>query len=506
MVENANLYSHFQRCFPKNLDAKLLTTLDGRAVTYAEADAASARFASAILTLGAVAGDRVTVQVEKSVENLFLYLGCLRAGLVYHPLNTAYTSNELDYFLKNAEPSIVICSDDAVRLIQPLLPQEGVHAMLTLNADGTGTLTKYIANANPFTDIAQNTGADMAALLYSSGTTGRPKGIMLSHDNLRINAEVLVDAWGFSSSDRLLHMLPIYHVHGLFVGLSCVLMSGASMSWHDSFSDTKAINEMPKCTVMMGVPTYYTRLLRNDSFNESCCRSMRLFISGSAPLLAETFDEFKNRCGHTILERYGMSETNMNTSNPLDGERRAGTVGHALPGVSIRVVDENNKELDPGGIGNLQVMGPNVFSGYWRMPNKTAEDFTKDGFFNTGDKASIDNDGYVSIVGRSKDLIICGGLNVYPKEVEIVIDDIPGVRESAVIGASNADFGEVVVAIIILEANLADDKSNIERTIIDWCKTQLANFKVPKRVEIIDALPRNAMGKVQKNLLRDKFG
>ncbi|MGI9288010.1 MAG: malonate--CoA ligase [Pseudomonadales bacterium] len=505
MTDNANLYAHFQNNFPADLNTELLLTADGRSVTFAEADEASARIANSLLQLGATCGDRVTVQVEKSVENLFLYLACLRAGLVYHPLNTAYTAAELVYFLTNAEPTIVICASDAVSTIESVLPEKGgegsgVKALLTLDADGSGSVMQQAADASVEANVAQCDGTDMAALLYSSGTTGRPKGIVLSHDNLRKNAETLVAAWGFSSSDRLLHMLPIYHVHGLFVGLSCVLISGASMAWHNGYSDKAAIAAMPDCTVMMGVPTYYTRLLSNPDFGPECCSNMRLFVSGSAPLLAETFVEFEARCGHTILERYGMSETNMNTSNPLHGERRAGTVGPPLPGVTVRVVDDAGACLEAGEIGNLQVKGPNVFSGYWRMPEKTAEDFTADGFFNTGDKATIDADGYVSIVGRAKDLVICGGLNVYPKEIELVIDDMAGVKESAVIGVPHADFGEAVVAVIVPDGNAPTAEE-----VIAHCRTQLANFKVPKRIEVIDALPRNAMGKVQKNVLRERF-
>ncbi|RZO23042.1 MAG: malonyl-CoA synthase [SAR92 clade bacterium] len=505
MKQNANLFAHFQSHFPDDSSTCLLITDNGQTITYGQADEASAQIANSLLELGASLGDRVTVQVEKSVEALYLYLGCLRAGLVYHPLNTAYTASEIEYFLTNAEPSIIICKSEFQDIVKSVTVNCSVKAILTLNADGTGTLLDLIQDACTTAQTAMRCGTDMAALLYSSGTTGRPKGIMLSHDNLRSNAEILVDSWGFSSSDRLLHMLPIYHVHGLFVGISCVLMSGASMSWHKSYNDDIAVNAMPECTVMMGVPTYYTRLLKNHKFSSDCCQTMRLFISGSAPLLSETFHEFKARCGHTILERYGMSETNMNTSNPLDGERKPGTVGPALPGVLIKIVDDQGQEVILGDIGNLQVKGPNVFSGYWRMPEKTKKDFTTDGFFNTGDKASIDDNGYISIVGRSKDLIICGGLNVYPKEVEMVIDDISEIKESAIIGAPDADFGEVVVAIIVVEDSYSLDNKFIEKKVINYCKTQLANFKIPKRVDVVNSLPRNAMGKVQKNLLRDRL-
>lgn len=500
MTGNANLYAHFQQHFPPDLNTQLLTDVDGRSVTYLQADQASARIANTLLQMGAVRGDRITVQVEKSVENLYLYLACLRAGLVYHPLNTAYTASELAYFLGNAEPSIVICASDALTTIESVLPVNGLKALLTLDADGGGTLMQQAESASEQGNVAQCKGAEMAALLYSSGTTGRPKGIMLSHDNLRKNAETLVQAWGFSASDRLLHMLPIYHVHGLFVGLGCVLMCGASMVWHSRFVDRSAIAAMQDCTVMMGVPTYYTRLLANPEFGSECSSNMRLFVSGSAPLLSETFVEFRSRTGHTILERYGMTETGMNTSNPLNEERRAGTVGPPLPGVAVRVVDDAGEGLAGGETGNLQVKGPNVFSGYWRMPEKTAEDFTDDGFFNTGDKATIDPDGYVSIVGRAKDMIISGGLNVYPKEIELVIDDIGGIAESAVIGVADADFGEAVVAVIIAQG----EPPTVDQ-VISHCKKHLANFKVPKRVEVIGTLPRNAMGKVQKNLLRERF-
>lgn len=505
MNNNANLYAHFKKNFPDDLNTTLLvshnaTNSRSHNVSYHHAEQASAQIANTLLSLGAVAGDRITVQVNKSAQNLFLYLACLRAGLVYHPLNTAYKASELAYFLENAQPSIVICDSQAVSTLKSVLPTGGVKALLTLNSDGSGSLMTQAASASTNSEVAISEGSDMAALLYSSGTTGRPKGIMLSHDNLRKNAETLVKCWGFTSNDRLLHMLPIYHVHGLFVGVSCVLMSGASMDWHAGFNDNAAIAALPSCTTMMGVPTFYTRLLANSKFDAQCCANIRLFISGSAPLLAETFTEFKQRTGHIILERYGMTETGMNTSNPLDGERRAGTVGLALPGVTARTVDKAGKTIANGDTGNLQIKGPNVFPGYWHMPEKTAEDFTSDGFFNTGDKATIDSQGYVSIAGRAKDMVITGGLNVYPKEIEQLIDDIDGVKESAVIGVFDADFGEAVVAVIV-----ADGEAPTANEVITHCKAQLANFKVPKRVEIVDALPRNAMSKVQKNLLREQF-
>jgi len=341
----------------------------------------------------------------------------------------------------------------------------------------------------------------MAALLYSSGTTGVPKGIMLSHGNLLSNTEALVAAWGFTDNDRLLHALPIFHVHGLFVAIGCTLLCGANMRWLAAYKVDDIVRFLPECTVMMGVPTYYTRLLAHPDCSRELCRGVRLFVSGSAPLLSETFAAFEERTGHRILERYGMTETNMNTSNPLDGERKPGTVGPPLPGVEVRITDDAGSTVAAGTIGNLQVRGPNVFVGYWKLPDKTAEDMTADGFFNTGDKGVIDADGYVAIVGRAKDVVITGGLNVYPKEVELFIDDLPGVRESAVIGVPHPDFGEGVVAVVVAEA--AADLT--ENQLINACKAELADFKVPKRVLFVDELPRNTMAKVQKNMLRDAY-
>ncbi len=499
MVNNANLFAHFKQHFPENATTELLKLPEGVSISYRDAENASAKIANTLLQFGALPGDRVTVQVEKSAENLFLYLACLRAGLVYHPLNPAYKASELTYFLGDAEPAIVVCDSAMSATVESALPKHGVKALLTLGTDGSGTLIDESEKASRDAPIERRDDSDTAALLYSSGTTGKPKGIMLSHKNLRSNATTLVDVWGFSPSDRLLHMLPIYHAHGLFVGVGCVLMSGSSMLWHSRFSANEAIKALPHCTVMMGVPTYYTRLLANPAFNVQCCSKMRLFISGSAPLLAETFAEFQQRSGHTILERYGMTETVMNTSNPLHGVRRAGSVGPPLPDVTIRVVDDEGHELSAGEPGNLQLKGPNVFSGYWKMPDKTTQDFTADGFFNTGDKAVIDADGYISIIGRTKDMIISGGLNIYPKEIELVIDAMPGVYESAVIGVPDADFGEAVVAIVV-----AKDSPGSVEDIIAHCRTELAHFKVPKRIHFVSELPRNAMGKVQKNVLREQ--
>lgn len=510
-TSNANLYALFRSRFPADLQRPLLTTASGDVHTYADADRESARFAGWLTSQGLEAGDRVTVQVDKSVEMLWLYLGCLRAGLVFHPLNTAYSRAELAYFLGNAEPSLVVCSPAGEATMAELTASaateksDGTAAVIpvyTLGTQGDGTLMTAVQGHPAAFGCALSQPDDLAALLYSSGTTGRPKGIMLSHENLSSNALTLVDYWGFTERDVLLHALPIFHVHGLFVAISCVLMSGASMRWLPGFTVDGVLAELPHSTVMMGVPTYYTRLLGSDRFDRNACSTMRLFISGSAPLLAETFTAFEQRVGQCILERYGMTETGMNISNPLVGERRAGTVGFPLPGISARIVDDQGTPVPVGEVGNLQVKGPNVFRGYWRMPEKTAEDFTADGFFNTGDKALLDARGYYSIVGRAKDMVICGGLNVYPKEVELVIDDIDGVRESAVIGVPHPDFGEAVVAVVVTESDTTD---LTEAVIIAATRSQLANFKIPKRVVFVNELPRNTMGKVQKNLLREDY-
>jgi malonyl-CoA/methylmalonyl-CoA synthetase len=499
---NANLYAHFREQFKRFPDKIALETPDGLKWSYEHLDREAARIANFLSGKGIKVGDRVSVQVAKSPEALILYLACVRAGFVYHPLNTGYKESELSYFLGNAEPAAVICDSRDRALMEKLCTENAVPILLTLNADGTGSLTDEAADFAADYPVIERKPDDMAALLYSSGTTGRPKGIMLTNENLLSNAQSLVEGWGFTDKDVLLHALPIFHVHGLFVALGCVFLSGASMRWLAGFDLDQVLGELPKSTVMMGVPTYYTRLLSSDRLNADLVANMRLFISGSAPLLAETFEEFEQVTGHRILERYGMSETNMNTSNPLHGERKPGTVGPALPGVEVRVVDDNNGPLPTGEIGNLQVRGPNVFKGYWKMPDKTAEDFTPDGYFNTGDKGLIDADGYVSIVGRSKDMVITGGLNVYPKELELLIDEQDGVLESAVIGVPHKDFGEAVVAVVIPRAGVTLN----EATLIDEIKDQMSGFKVPKRIVFLDALPRNTMGKVQKNILREQFG
>lgn len=496
-----NLYAAFNRHFPADLSADLLVLPNGIRFNYLDLESGSAQVANALVDMGLQRGDRVSVQVEKSPVMLWLYAGVVRAGMVFHPLNTAYTSDELDYFISDAQPSLVVCDPSRNAEFETLCLNNGIPKPLTLDVHGQGSFPDCMRDSGDTFETVQTTASDTAALLYSSGTTGRPKGIMLSHDNLINNAQALVDCWRFTSEDCLLHALPIFHVHGLFVGISCVLMSGASMRWLPRFEPAMVLEHLPHSTVMMGVPTYYTRLLADPDFGRKNCANVRLFVSGSAPLLADTFAEFEQRTGMAILERYGMTETGMNTSNPLQGERRAGTVGFPLPGVALRIVDEKGQNLPVGEVGDLHVKGPNVFTGYWKLPEKTAEDFTDDGYFITGDKGQIDADGYVSIVGRAKDMVISGGLNVYPKEIELIIDELPGVRESAVIGLPHADFGEAVAAVVVAEENTKLTKEQI----IGELKNRVANYKVPKHVFIIDELPRNTMGKVQKNVLRRRY-
>jgi malonyl-CoA/methylmalonyl-CoA synthetase len=498
---NQNLYAIFESRFPADRESPLLLLPDGSSVTYAQADEGSARYAALLAGLGLQPGDRVAVQVEKSPEALLLYLGCLRAGLVYLPLNSAYQEAEITYFLENAEPGAVVAQPRSIPWLQPLGARLGIRNVFCLDDHGEGSLREAARAAPPRFRTIERSGDDLAAILYTSGTTGRSKGAMLSHRNLGSNAEVLHRMWGFRPGDVLVHMLPLFHVHGLFVACHCALMNGSAMRFHAKFDPKRAIADFARSTVFMGVPTLYTRLLAEPALTRESCARMRLFVSGSAPLLAETHVQFEARTGQRILERYGMTETGMLTSNPLEGERRAGSVGPALPGTTVRVVDDEGRACAPGAIGHVQVKGPNVFSGYWRMPEKNAEEFTTDGFFRTGDMGSLSKDQYLSIVGRSKDLIISGGYNVYPKEIELALDELPGVQESAVVGVPHSDFGEAVVGVVVPRAGAHP----AERELIDALRKRLANFKVPKRVYIVDELPRNAMGKVQKNVLRERY-
>lgn len=510
-MSNANLYAVLQGGFPKDRSKVALETPDLQ-YTWDDIDRATACLANLLTSLDLPAGSRVAVQVEKSPEALLLYLATLRAGLVYLPLNTAYREAEIEYFLGNAEPAVVVCASKNLDWVQRAADKAGCAHVYTLDEDRSGTLLEAAGGLSQTFKTVTRQADDLAAILYTSGTTGRSKGAMLSHGNLAANAQVLHEYWGWREDDVLLHMLPIFHVHGLFVASHGALLAGAKMIWLPKLDADQALHYLPQSTVMMGVPTYYVRLLADPRFNREVCANMRLFISGSAPLLAETFSDFKTRSGHAILERYGMSETVMLTSNPYDpalGERLAGTVGRALPGVQVRVVDDAGAPLAAGEIGNVQVRGPNVFSGYWRMPEKTREEFTEDGWFKTGDVGRWGGesagrqvpDDYLSIVGRSKDLIISGGFNVYPKEIETLIDDMPGVAESAVIGVPHADFGEAVVAVVVPKDGVALDAGAMQLEL----KSRIANFKVPKRVHIVDQLPRNTMGKVQKNVLRETY-
>lgn len=495
-----HLFDAFRGSIPAP-DRLFMTTDDGRSMTYGDMLAGSARFAHALLQAGVAPGDRVAVQVEKSPEAVLLYLACLRAGAVFLPLNTAYTLPELDYFFRDAEPSLVVCDPERLSGVEPLAAAIGA-ATLTLGGNGQGTLASQASRqATDFSDVARGAD-DLAAILYTSGTTGRSKGAMLSHENLASNARVLAACWRFGADDVLIHALPIFHTHGLFVATNVILIAGAKMLFERKFDPARIVSLLPHATALMGVPTFYVRLLQQDGLNEEAARNIRLFISGSAPLLAETHKAWRERTGHAILERYGMTETNMNTSNPYDGERRAGTVGFPLPGVSLRIADpETGDPVSQGGIGMIEVKGPNVFAGYWRMPEKTKAEFREDGFFITGDLGLIDADGYVHIVGRGKDLIISGGYNIYPKEVESEIDALDGVVESAVIGIAHPDFGEGVTAVVVRKPGSAISAADIA----DAISERLAKYKHPKQVIFIDDLPRNTMGKVQKNLLRETY-
>ncbi len=503
-MKNNNIFAVLRAEFPADLDIVAVETDNDLSYSWRDLDRATAMLANLLASLNLPAGARVAVQVEKSVEAMLLYLATLRAGYVFLPLNTAYQSAEIEYFIGNAEPAVVVCSSRNFGWISKMAFKAGTQNVFTLDDDRTGSLLDRAAHCSDQHDIAVCNEDDLAAILYTSGTTGRSKGAMLSHGNLLSNARTLKDYWGWKPGDVLIHALPIFHVHGLFVALHGALINGSKMIWMAKFDPQRVVKKLPEATVFMGVPTLYVRLLAEPGLNHEVCRHMRLFVAGSAPLLIETFNEWQHRTGHTIVERYGMSETAMLTSNPYRIEpgkqRRGGTVGLALPGVTVRVQDEGGVVLPTGEIGGIQVTGPNVFKGYWRMPEKTKEEFT-DGFFKTGDVGKIDADGYITIVGRSKDLIISGGYNVYPAEIEGYINDLPGVAESALVGVPHADFGEVGVAVVIAKPGM----TLAPEQIVAALKSKLANFKIPKRCFVALELPRNTMGKVQKNLLRDQY-
>jgi malonyl-CoA/methylmalonyl-CoA synthetase len=497
----AYLYDALTARCPKH-DKPFLTTPEGRTVSYRELEEGSARIASVLSDLGVEAGDRVAVQVEKSPEAVLLYLACLRAGAIFLPLNTAYTPAEIGYFLSDAEPKVFVCDLRRQKQLAAAAKKANVAHVETLDENGGGSLREKAKNASSKFKNASRGPDDLAAILYTSGTTGRSKGAMLSQENLASNARTLVEYWRLGPSDVLLHALPIYHTHGLFVAINTLLMAGGSLLFLPRFDADTVIGLLPKATSMMAVPTFYTRLLQHPKLSPELVRHIRVFTSGSAPLLAETHREWREQTGHSILERYGMTETNMNTSNPYEGERIPGSVGFPLPGVSLRIVDPDSAaSASRGEVGMIEVAGPNVFKGYWRMPEKTAEEFTPDGYFKTGDLGRIDEKGYVYIVGRGKDLVITGGFNVYPKEIETEIDALPGVVESAVIGVPHPDFGEGVTAVVVRKPGSKLDEREISRTL----DGRLAKFKLPKRILFTDELPRNALGKVQKNVLRSTY-
>ena len=509
MTPNANLFCALRQAFPADLDAIAIETADGNVgtaplhYTWRDLDRGTAMLANLLESLALPAGSRIAVQTEKSVEALMLYLAVLRAGLVYLPLNSAYQSAEIAYFIGNAQPAVVVCTPRNFGWVSRLAFTAGTTHVFTLNDSRAGSLLQRASVQSDRHKPAQRSPDDLAAILYTSGTTGRSKGAMLSHGNLLSNAQVLKTQWGWRDGDVLIHALPIFHVHGLFVASHGALLNGSKMIWFGKFDPRAVVKRLPEATVFMGVPTLYVRLLGEPALNRVVCSHMRLFISGSAPLLIDTFEDFHTRTGHTILERYGMSETVMLTSNPYalkDGLRRGGTVGFPLPGVGVRVVNDAGAPCPADEIGHLQVRGPNVFKGYWQLPEKTKEEFTADGWFKTGDVGQIDAQGYVIIVGRSKDLIISGGYNVYPAEIEGYLNDMPGVAESAVIGVPHADFGEAVVGVVVARPDGRPDPAEL----IALLKSQIAHFKVPKRVFVVDELPRNTMGKVQKNLLREQ--
>ena len=500
-MSDHNLFRLLMRQAPRGVRRIALETPDGERFTRDDLDRESARMAHFLQGVGLSPGDRIAVQAEKSPASLILYLASLRAGLVYLPLNTAYQSAEMAYFLGDAEPRMIVCRSAVLEGTRALARDAGVLHVYTLDADGSGTLTEACRKATADFNTVARAGSDLAAIVYTSGTTGRSKGAMITHANLASNAQSLVEAWGFREDDVLLHALPMFHIHGLFVATHCALLAGCTMVFHPRFDVAAVLRDLPRSTVLMGVPTFYVRLLDEPGFDRNATRRMRLFVSGSAPLLRDTFDRFRERTGHAILERYGMTETEIITSNPLEGERRPGSVGRAMPGVEVRVVDSADQPLPHGSVGAIQVRGPNVFLGYWMRPEKTAEEFTADGYFRTGDLGELSEDGYLTISGRAKDLIISGGYNVYPKEIELCLDELPGIAESAVFGVPHPDFGEAVTAAVVLAPGSVIDEARV----IGQLRERLANYKVPKRILVVDELPRNNMGKVQKNRLRERW-
>jgi malonyl-CoA/methylmalonyl-CoA synthetase len=496
----SNLYAALQAAMLERASSIVLET-QARSWTGAELDQWCAQYATALAQLGLRAGDRIAVQIEKSADNIALYLAALRLGAIYVPLNSAYQPREIEYFLRDSTPRVFVTSPERLDSMVDLANSLSVEQVVSLGTHSDGSLAERVHQSSSSSAVADCSTNDLAVICYTSGTTGRSKGAMISHDNLLSNARTLVQQWGFTRNDTLLHALPLYHIHGLFVALHVTLLSGARILLHAKFDARAALKALTRATVMMGVPTFYTRLLAEAELNRDSVRNVRVFISGSAPLLSETFAAFADRTGHKILERYGMTETGMIASNPLQGERRPGTVGPPLPEVSVRIADDHGAPLSSGTIGSVEVKGPNVFQGYWQMPEKTAQEFRSDGYFITGDVGLLDADGYLHLVGRAKDMIISGGLNVYPKEIEELIDAIAGVDESAVFAIPHPDFGEAVAAAVTRKPGATIDAAEIVATL----RPQLAAFKMPKRVYVVDELPRNAMSKVQKAVLRERY-
>ena len=497
---NASIFAAFEAIAREADDAPFLEADDGQIVSYAQMLDTTARYANALVRLGVRPGDRVAVQIDKSARNYCLYLATLRMGATYLPLNTAYQPNELAYFLEDAEPRVFVCEPADYAAKSELARRHGVAHVMTLTDEGAGTLDVMANDESNAFDTAQVSGDEVALIIYTSGTTGRPKGAMLTHAGLLSNGRALTKLWRFTDKDVLLHALPLFHAHGLFISGHCALFSRSRLLFLKKFNAEQVLSLLPRATVMMGVPTFYTRLLDQPGFTAASTSNMRLFVSGSAPLLAETNRDFQQRTGQIVLERYGMTESAIITSNPFAGERRIGSVGKAVDGVEVRIADDQDQPLPADQIGGIQIRGSGVMKGYWRKPEKTAEEFTADGWFRTGDQGTLGNDGYLTIVGRAKDLVISGGYNVYPKEVEMAIDALPGVGESAVIGVPDRDFGEAVTAVVVRK-----DDSLTGEQIIKSLKSQLANYKVPKHVHFVHELPRNAMGKVMKNVLRDTY-
>lgn len=503
MAKDENLYALLETQFRSAGDAPAFVVPQGRTVTYKALSDAIGRMANALVKLGVKPGDRVMVQVEKSIENVVLYLATLKAGAVFSPLNTAYMPAEIEYFIDDAEPTVIVMPMERLAKIENTAAVKKVAARLTMEVDGSGSMLDLAKQQPAAHDTIARSNDDLACLLYTSGTTGRSKGAMLTHENLSSNAKVLHATWQFRKGDVLLHALPVFHTHGLFVALHTAFLNASKIHWLTRFDLDAVMKLLPQSTVMMGVPTFYTRLLGTPAFTKDHCSKMRLFISGSAPLLAETHQEFEERTGQRILERYGMTEAGMITSNPYANDGRiAGSVGYALPGIELRVASEDGRTVAAGEVGVLEMRGPNLFKGYWRNPEKTKEEFRDDGFFITGDLTTIDADGRVTIVGRAKDLIISGGFNVYPKEIETEINLLPGVAESAVLGVPHPDFGEAVIAVV---TPTPGGNPPGEEDIIATLAARLAKFKLPKRVFVLQELPRNAMGKVQKAELRNRY-